>query len=322
MDTSPALPVHSSNNLCCSSSGKINLKRSLSGFCDIFRSSDLKRQILNVVKVALKIILILPFLAEVASTFISVRLGIGTKNVASEIDETLRTQLKTELRGQMVDFQTTSGEKIEGMFFQGNPNEKTILLCSGSHNSFEFFTKPMIEEFCSKGHSVLVFNYTGFGESGGNISKEGVFRSADAAYNFLTTSKKISKENILCWGYSLGSAPASYLATKHGIDVVLDRAFSSISRVAYSCAPKGLKKFTKFVFDHGLSFDNVEMLKKTSSNVWIISGEQDETMNRELHYTRMQKELSEKGNIQFRLVQSTHFHNDENFWYKDVNPFT
>jgi alpha/beta superfamily hydrolase len=283
--------------------------------CNQLYSQVVNCQLIKIIKVALKIFLVLPFIVEVAFTFIASRLGIGKKSQVSITDEAAREKLKTQKNAQQVDFRTEKGEKIEGMYFSDGDDRKTILLCSGSHQSFEFYTEPMINKFRSLGYNVLVFNYTGFGNSEGSISEEGVYRSSDAAYRFLVKDMQIPRANIICWGYSLGGAAATHLAAKHGIDIVLDRTFSSASRVAYSKAPKGLKNFTKFIFDIGLKFNNLKKLKKISSKVVIFSGDNDENMDRGLHHDLMGKHLKAKENIRFQIVKSTHL-NNSGFWYE------
>ncbi len=106
-------------------------------------------------------------------------------NPSIEIDSDLRAELG-ELGGSRVDFKAEDGAHLEGMYFAGQKSGgKTVLICSGSHRSFEFYTAPMAQALLAMGHSVMLFNYRGFGESRGRVFAKGFNLDAEAAYQYL-----------------------------------------------------------------------------------------------------------------------------------------
>ena len=255
--------------------------------------------------------LIYKFCANVASSE-----GLGNEATIRDVDQEKRSQLLS-LGGQEILFGFQGKPLLEGMFFQANPpnpNAKTVLVCAGSHLSYENYTVPMVQALKSMGHNVMVFNYEGFGNSEGTKSEEGIYRSVEAAYQYLKQEKKCGDENIVGWGYSLGSAAVSDLASKHRVDIVIDRGFSSMSEVAYHEAPRSLKTIAKIIFLVGAHFDNLSKLKKLSGNVLIAQGMQDTTMVNERHGEFLKNAVSNNQYAVFRQVDSAHQHADQ-VWF-------
>jgi fermentation-respiration switch protein FrsA (DUF1100 family) len=64
------------------------------------------------------------------------------------------------------------------------------------------------------GLGVLAVDYRGYGESAGTPSEVGLYRDADAAYAYLTSTLGVAPARIVIYGYSLGSAVAIDLAAR------------------------------------------------------------------------------------------------------------
>jgi hypothetical protein len=135
---------------------------------------ELSANLLKIMKLALKIIMIIPIIIDffkMVTASISARCGIGLKNSSKEIDPKGQAYIKDTIGAYDVSFETAKGHSIRGSYYQaGGENCKTILICSGSHASHEHYTQEMFVAFKERGYNVLAFNYTGFGESDGNIS--------------------------------------------------------------------------------------------------------------------------------------------------------
>lgn len=59
--------------------------------------------------------------------------------------------------------------------------------------------------------SVLIFDYRGFGKSDGLITELGLYDDALTIWNYITSIKNIQPENIILYGFSLGTTIASHL---------------------------------------------------------------------------------------------------------------
>lgn len=81
--------------------------------------------------------------------------------------------------------------------------------------------------------NVLAVEYRGYGRSEGAPSEAGLYRDADASYEYLTQTRKISPATIIAFGQSLGTAVAAHLAAKSAVGgVVLEAPFPSLSSMA------------------------------------------------------------------------------------------
>lgn len=81
--------------------------------------------------------------------------------------------------------------------------------------------------------NVLAVEYRGYGRSSGSPSESGIYRDADAAYQYLVDTQDIPPEGIIAFGQSLGTAVATDLASRRKVAaLVLEAPFPSASAVA------------------------------------------------------------------------------------------
>ena len=92
---------------------------------------------------------------------------------------------------------------------------------------------PVYEFLRDTPANVLALEYRGYGRSEGTPSEAGLYRDADAAYQYLLTTKHIPPNTILSFGQSLGTTVAAHLAAHHQVGgVILEAPFPSASRLA------------------------------------------------------------------------------------------
>jgi fermentation-respiration switch protein FrsA (DUF1100 family) len=88
---------------------------------------------------------------------------------------------------------------------------------------------PKFQLFQSLGLGVLTFDYRGYAASKGSPTEEGLYRDADAAYNYLTKTKGVKPRRIVVYGHSLGSGVAIDLASRSEVGaVIVDGAYTSV----------------------------------------------------------------------------------------------
>lgn len=86
------------------------------------------------------------------------------------------------------------------------------------------------------GANVLMLEYRGYGESSGSPSEQGLYQDATTAYEALL-ARGVSANQIVLYGFSLGTGVATYLASQVEVaGVMLEAPFTSLpaaARAAY-----------------------------------------------------------------------------------------
>lgn len=104
---------------------------------------------------------------------------------------------------------------------------------------------PLTTEFHALGLNVLMLEYRGYGESEGVPSEAGLYRDARAAYDWLI-HKGVAAQNIILYGFSLGSGVATNLASEVETGaLILEAPYTSIPEVAralYRIVPLNLMR--------------------------------------------------------------------------------
>ncbi len=131
-----------------------------------------------------------------------------------------------------VMFSTSDGITISAWYIpvqSGVQERGTVLFCHGNAGNISHRIDS-IRIFHELGFSVLIFDYRGYGNSGGKPSEDGTYLDAEAAWEYLTMTKKISPDKIILFGRSLGSAVAAETALRKKAGVlVIESGFTSLS---------------------------------------------------------------------------------------------
>jgi uncharacterized protein len=115
--------------------------------------------------------------------------------------------------------------------------------------------------------NILALEYRGYGHSEGKPSEAGLYLDADAAYQYLTDTKRIDPRSIVSFGQSLGTTVATDLAARRKVGaLILEAPLPSASRAASKL----------YWFLPGLSilvrsqFDTVAKLRKVHAPVLVV----------------------------------------------------
>jgi dipeptidyl aminopeptidase/acylaminoacyl peptidase len=110
----------------------------------------------------------------------------------------------------------------------------------------------LAEQICSSGFAVLIFNFRGKGDSGGNLDILGWTRDLKAMVDYLSTLPEVDKSRLYLLGFSGGAAVAVYVAAQG----------KRVSAVAACACPAEFTFFTKVedpqsLIDHFRSIDAI-----------------------------------------------------------------
>ncbi|MFQ5778212.1 MAG: alpha/beta hydrolase [Terriglobia bacterium] len=111
------------------------------------------------------------------------------------------------------------------------------------------------------GLNVLAVDYRGFGKSEGRPTEEGIYRDAEAAYDYLVRERGLPPERLVVLGQSLGVAVAVDLATKRKVaGLILEAGFPSARRVvARAMWLPGLQYIIRSKFDSAAKLKQIRV---------------------------------------------------------------
>lgn len=130
------------------------------------------------------------------------------------------------------------GAMVNGWYQPAQAGRPVILYYKGNAGSFSE-EHERFATWVGEGYGFLAFDYRGFPLSEGQISQDNILEDALAAYDWLDQRG----QPIVIWGRSLGSGPATYVASRREADALfLETPFLSAVDVAaerYGFLPVG-----------------------------------------------------------------------------------
>lgn len=137
---------------------------------------------------------------------------------------------------EQAEFTASDGVALHGWFApaQGAPRELAVLVHHGNGGNV-VDRLELLEQLPPAGLHVLVYDYRGYGRSGGSPSEDGLYRDGRAAQAWLLARTELGADRLVHYGESLGGAVALELAagaTPPPRAVVLQAPFTSLADAA------------------------------------------------------------------------------------------
>ncbi|GHT10626.1 phospholipase [Planctomycetales bacterium] len=179
-----------------------------------------------------------------------------------------------------VSFQNRRNETLFGCYFPYNtvaPDKMaagTILYCHGNGENCSAllnFGNELRSEFrCN----VLIFDYAGYGKSEGKPTARGILDDGRAARDWLVKEEKITNEQIIVYGFSLGGSVAVDIAAKDGARaLIVESSFTSLGDMGQHLLP-----FLPANYLLRERLASVEKIGKYHGYVFISHGQSDKTI--------------------------------------------
>ncbi len=148
------------------------------------------------------------------------------------------------------------------------PNTKTILYSHG--NAADVGAMSGLQAMLAKNLkcNVLVYDYSGYGESGGIPMEKNTYRDVKLVYEWLVQNVTKHEHNVILYGQSVGSGPSCYLASRRSNvgGLVLHSPFTSGMRVLTPSRAMACLDI----------FPNIDRIKKVKCPVFVIHGQKDQ----------------------------------------------
>ncbi len=165
---------------------------------------------------------------------------------------------------------TDDGVRLNAWFIPSQNSRYTLLFCHGNGGNIGHRVEK-IEILNKLGLSIFIFDYRGSGKSTGSPSEKGLYKDAEAAYNYLVSEMKIAPDNIILYGESLGGVVAIDLASKRKPKALItESSFTSTKDVARELYPY----FPVFLIS--AKFDCISKIKETNIPKLIIHSKNDD----------------------------------------------
>jgi hypothetical protein len=124
------------------------------------------------------------------------------------------------------------------------------------------------------GVNVLAVDYRGYGKSEGSPNEAGVYRDADAAYDYLLQERHIQPQDIFVFGHSLGGAVAVDLASRRECGgLIVQSSFTSAKDMA-----RRTFRIPLFEYIPKSQFNSLEKIRRVRAPILIVHGTRDETV--------------------------------------------
>ena len=194
------------------------------------------------------------------------------------------TQLTT---AELVSIPTADEGLLAGWYAPPAAGMPTILFFRGNAHSFSS-EHERFEAFVADGYGFLAFDYRGFPGSPGQISEANILADGLAAFDWLAAKP----DPILLWGRSLGSGPATWVASRRDARALfLETPFDSavaVGAARYPFLPVGPLMLDQFPVD--------QWIGDVSEPVFVAHGSADGTIG-VVHGQRVYDLAPVKGGI-------------------------
>ncbi|MDO8464232.1 MAG: alpha/beta hydrolase [Gallionella sp.] len=185
--------------------------------------------------------------------------------------EIIATPGQAGLPYEDVRLTTEDGISLHGWYIPAAQPRGTVLFLHGNAGNISHRIDSM-QMFHRLGYNTLIFDYRGYGNSGGTPSEQGTYRDAEAAWRYLTEQRHIPSCRIVLFGESLGGAIGAWLAAREKpVALVIASGFTSVPDLARHFYP-----YLPVQWLARIRYDTVKSLRAVATPVLIAHSPDDE----------------------------------------------
>lgn len=156
------------------------------------------------------------------------------------------------------------GTEIHGWWLEREGARLTLLFCHGNGGNVSHRLESL-RIFHDLGLSVLIFDYSGYGQSGGEPSEEGTYADARAGWDRLMDGG-VRPGSVVLFGRSLGGGVAARLAREladEGVapaGIILESTFSSaVDMGAYLYPWLPVRRLSRYRYDSATALAGLDL---------------------------------------------------------------
>ena len=173
---------------------------------------------------------------------------------------------------EAVQIPSADGVTLQAWFLPSRVQSSlpTVIVFNGNAGN-RAYRGPLAAALRRQGLSVLLFDYRGFGDSGGSPSERGLYDDARAVRSYLAGRSDVRPDRLVYFGESLGTAVAVRLAVEHPpAALILRSPFTSmvdVGRLHYPILP------VRWLLRD--RFSAIDAIESVRSPVLIVAGDRD-----------------------------------------------
>ena len=144
------------------------------------------------------------------------------------------------LKFESIDFKSADGTPLHGWFIPAKDKSAkaakgTVVFSHGNAGSISYHLG-----FCAwlaeASYNVIIYDYRGFGKSGGTVDRRGMINDVKAAFAYARKRADIDPTRLISYGHSLGGAQSVTALGETPVKglraIVIDGAFASYRKMA------------------------------------------------------------------------------------------
>jgi fermentation-respiration switch protein FrsA (DUF1100 family) len=175
------------------------------------------------------------------------------------------------LQHEAVTIATEDGERLSAWWVPAETARGTVLIFHGNAGNISHRLDYLVM-FHRLRYSSLIIDYRGYGTSTGSPSEAGTYRDAEAAWRWLTDTRKVAPRDIVLFGESLGGGVASWLAARVSPRaLVLASSFTSVPDLGAQVYP-----FLPVRWMSRFSYDSIAALRAVKAPVLVAHSRDDD----------------------------------------------
>ncbi len=173
-------------------------------------------------------------------------------------------------------FDAEDGTSINAWYLS-QPDAESTVLFFGGYGFYLVQSTDYLDVFLRNKVNAMLWDYRGYGRSGGEPTVERMKADALRAYEVLRERYRVDPSSIVLHGHSLGSFVASYLAHERPVSgLILESPITEPEDWAKTVVPWYLRLLLRFdVADEVADEDNRERLAEVEAPLLLIAGGED-----------------------------------------------
>ena len=168
---------------------------------------------------------------------------------------------------------TDDNVRINGFYLSHPCSPKVLLWFHGNAENIGY-TLARMKVLSQIGVNIFAVDYRGYGKSEGKPDEAGVYRDAEAAYDYLAKQRHIRAEDIFIYGNSLGGAVALDLAARRPCGgVIVQSSFTNARAMA-----RRVFRIPLLEYVPKTRFDSLQKIRDVHASILIAHGTRDEVV--------------------------------------------